>query len=448
VARKHPHKYILIMDEAHGYKGGDTNRGQASMSLISGAHKALLLTGTIYGGLASSVFHLLHRTMPEFRAAYAHKDVQKFVDDYGLNETVTREYLGEGAVSHSGGGYKRAEPVVKEVPGTHPAMCSWLLPHSVFLQLRDFDMEMPPYSEHTLFVRPTPELAGAYWRYINALRTEALRVKEQTGKNNVLSEWTWARCGVLDRPRVPETISGIPYLPPPESGMFPKEEALARLVLKEKAEGRKCLVYLQQMIRRDPSPDLQRILSEAGIKTAVMRANVEERVEFIRTAIAGGADAVLTSAALVSEGVDIVECPTIIWYCHEFSAYTMPQASRRSYRLNQTLPVRVYFLAYDETPQADAMARCARKLKAQQVIQGDIANGIALLMTDDDAVDIMSREVSSKRHHESDLSMDDLPPLTKAADEPKARPQDVQAPITITQSADDLVQPLLFDVAA
>jgi hypothetical protein len=428
IARRYRGSYVLIMDEAHGFKSATSNRGQASTSLVSAAHRVLMLTGTIYGGYASSIFHLLHRTSPEFQKAFSHTEVGRFVDMYGLLEKTKKTY-GASAKRHNYSGYNEVKETIKELPGTHPGMCTWLLGNTAFIQLRDLEIAMPPYSEHTLFVEPTPELERAYTRYIEDLKEAAIKLKAE-GDSGPLAEWNWARYGVLDRPREPEEIAGVQYVPPCDDGSpFPKEEALIRLVLKEKGEGRKCLVYLQQMIRRDPSPKLVELMERYGIRAAVMRPNVEERVEWIRKRIAEGADVILTSAALVSEGVDIVECPTIIWAGHEWNMYCMPQASRRSYRLNQTLPVRVYYLAYNRTAQATAMARIAMKLKAQQSLQGDVANGLAVLKAEQQFHDMLTSAVSDKEHHESDISLDSLPSLPSGEETKSKTKEPVMEPV-------------------
>ena len=47
--------------------------------------------------------------------------------------------------------------------------------------------------------------------------------------------------------------------------------------------------------------------------------------------------------------------PTIVRFETDYSVYTMRQASRRSWRIGQTQPVQVVFMAYRNTLQADAL---------------------------------------------------------------------------------------------
>ena len=63
-----------------------------------------------------------------------------------------------------------------------------------------------------------------------------------------------------------------------------------------------------------------------------------------------GVDVLVCHPRLVQTGLDLVEFPTICWYETDYSVYTMRQASRRSWRIGQTQPVQVVFMAYREHP--------------------------------------------------------------------------------------------------
>jgi hypothetical protein len=76
-------RYLLIIDEAHGFKSGDSARSYAAQDLLASSHCALQMTGTLYNGMASSIYYLLWRALPEFRAAWGWSDVQRFINQYG-----------------------------------------------------------------------------------------------------------------------------------------------------------------------------------------------------------------------------------------------------------------------------------------------------------------------------------------------------------------------------
>ena len=53
---------------------------------------------------------------------------------------------------------------------------------------------------------------------------------------------------------------------------------------------------------------------------------------------------------LVQTGLDLIDFPTLIWYETDYSVYVMRQASRRSWRIGQTRPVKVVFMSLPEHP--------------------------------------------------------------------------------------------------
>ncbi|MBK9054801.1 MAG: hypothetical protein IPL78_29010 [Chloroflexi bacterium] len=55
----------------------------------------------------------------------------------------------------------------------------------------------------------------------------------------------------------------------------------------------------------------------------------------------------------------------------DYSVYTVLQASRRSWRIGQTEPVKVYFYAYESTLQEDALRLVAAKVAAALRVNGD-----------------------------------------------------------------------------
>src|SRR3972149_2763481 len=56
----------------------------------------------------------------------------------------------------------------------------------------------------------------------------------------------------------------------------------------------------------------------------------------------------------------------------EYSVYPMRQASRRSWRIGQRLPVRVIYFAYRGTLQAKALTLVAKKLQASLAVEGEL----------------------------------------------------------------------------
>ena len=87
-------------------------------------------------------------------------------------------------------------------------------------------------------------------------------------------------------------------------------------------------------------------------------------------------------------GLDLVDFPTIVWFETDYSVYTMRQASRRSWRIGQTQPVQVVFMAYRNTLQADALQLVAKKLQSSLAVEGELPDD-GLAAYGDDGDDLM-----------------------------------------------------------
>ena len=73
----------------------------------------------------------------------------------------------------------------------------------------------------------------------------------------------------------------------------------------------------------------------------------------------------------------------------------MRQASRRSWRIGQTEPVQVVFMAYRNTLQADALTLVARKLQSSLAVEGELPeDGLAAYGDDgDDLMLALARQI-------------------------------------------------------
>ena len=337
------------------------------------------MTGTLYNGMASSIYYLLWRALPEFRAAWGWGDVQRFINQYGLFEKITRTYRDQHSTSASG--YENFTERKSERPGIHPAMIALLLPSTVFFGIRDLDMILPPYAEHTLFV-PRPAEFRRSKRYLDAVKSDAVEPHDgrRLHADGAVQLGQAGRVGRGERGRRggrPQPAARLPAL----ASMWPKEEALLRLIAREKRAGRKVLCFVGQINRRDPTGRLCGLLERYGMKGAVMRAD-EKAARRVHPPRAWRAAPMWSSPPPSwSRRASIsLRLPTLVWYTAEYNIYLVQQANRRSWRIGQTEHVHVYYLAYDRTPQAWAMHRIAKKLAAAQTLQGDVRQGLAALL--------------------------------------------------------------------
>ena len=100
--------------------------------------------------------------------------------------------------------------------------------------------------------------------------------------------------------------------------------------------------------------------------------------------------------------------------------YTSRQASRRSWRIGQKRPVKVVFMAYRNTLQADALKLVAKKLQSSLAVEGELPeDGLAAFGDEgDDLMLALARQIVSGDEADADgESVEDV--FAKARD---ARP--------------------------
>ena len=173
--------------------------------------------------------------------------------------------------------------------------------------------------------------------------------------------------------------------------LYPKEKALIDMVAAERMEGRRVLVYATHTGTRDITERMDDMLTRHGFRVAVMKADAvapERREAWVADRVKQGIDVMICHPRLVQTGLDLIDFPTLIWYETDYSVYVMRQASRRSWRIGQTRPVKVVFMSYKNTLQADALKLVARKLQSSLAVEGELPED-GLAAYGDDGDDIM-----------------------------------------------------------
>ena len=148
--------------------------------------------------------------------------------------------------------------------------------------------------------------------------------------------------------------------------------------------------------KHDVTARLERILSNEGIRTAVLRASVDtsKREAWYARQIKDGVQVVICHPKLVETGLDLLDFPTIIFYESGYSLHTLRQASRRSWRIGQRRPVRVKFLCYEGTMQTACLRLMGKKLLVALTMEGKFAGeGLQSIDEDDDMLSAMAREL-------------------------------------------------------
>jgi hypothetical protein len=409
----------LICDEAHQFKGAGTAQGFAAASLVDACDPggtALFLTGTLFSGYCSDLYPMLWRLLPELRQTFGYSDLKRWVDLYGVRQKIVKVREGR---REDGTRSKRREdkPLVKELPGISPLVLRHLLDACLFLELADVAPGLPPYTEEAVVV-PMGKQLGTTYAAFERETTGAL--KEMLAHYDTSGLAAWFQ-GLMAQPNLPwrgfttvssqgEVLGQAEALP--EEMVYPKERALLDLVRRERAEGRRTLVYVEHTGAYDLLPRLKALLEaddtawhEAWraqtsnvlhdstamsavsaspilpqppgqrVRVALLRSGTvasAQREAWLARTVEEGCDVLLCHSGLVEVGLDLLAFPTII--CDEviFSTTRMRQATRRSYRPGQTQPVRVYQLVYDHAMEARGLALIASKIKSSLMVEGKL----------------------------------------------------------------------------
>ena len=365
---------LLILDEVHEYKAADSSQGIAAAMLAESIPRTLSLTGTLFGGYASTLFFLLYRFSKPFRRLYGYDDVKTFIARHGAMLTVKTSYgYDYGIVSRRGRTYVRS----KETPSVDPDVLKYLLPITVFVKLSDVAENLPPYTEQVIRVPMGKDLEAWYEEMMDAFGDRI--------SNRLLGAFFHAGVFYLDSPfeeveiRHPDDGSLIHYSPPLDPSVtYPKEEKLLELVKNERAVGRRVIVFVQNTKSRDLTRRLKNLLVENGYNAEYLHSetvSARKREAWLRKAVDRGVEVLILHPRLVQTGLDLIDFPTIVYYQTEPSVYTLRQAARRSWRIGQQRDVRVFYMVYEDSKQEPALSLLAQKAVTSLALEGHLLEG-------------------------------------------------------------------------
>ena len=96
----------------------------------------------------------------------------------------------------------------------------------------------------------------------------------------------------------------------------------------------------------------------------------------------------------IPHNLDLLSHPSLIFYESGYSLHTVRQASRRSWRIGQRQPVRIFFLHYEDTMQSACLRLMGKKLLVSLAMEGKFyREGLQSLEEDDDMLTAMAREL-------------------------------------------------------
>jgi len=301
---------------------------------------------------------------------------------------------------------------MKEIPGVTPGIISWILRMAVFIRKEHVSENLPSYTEYRVPVEPN-EAQRQTIRDLNIAHGTAAALC-RSGKMGLMSQWLYAACGALDYGEDDViadadgdhsfSIAGCTRV----GVLLPKNEAILNLIKAELALGRGVGVYFAQVNRRDWMPRFQKILSQEGIYSEILRANtcrkadreawfqgLVERCKAKRQSVV-----LLANGNLVKEGLDLVECPTLIETGIDFRLINVLQRDQRAHRINQEKDCKVYFFYYEGTFQETALSLVAAKARAAKKVDGKLIEGLAQMGAEEDLMSVLLKAAEEEEQEQ------------------------------------------------
>jgi len=115
----------------------------------------------------------------------------------------------------------------------------------------------------------------------------------------------------------------------------------------------------------------------------------------VQKKLAAGMQVLIVNPSLIETGLDLNAFTTLVFYSMGYKLFTLRQASRRSWRINQKAPaVKVYMLYYEDTMQQKCLKLMASKLAVAGLIEGNFSEeGLAAMSDVQDMTSQMAKEL-------------------------------------------------------
>ena len=394
---------VLIVDELHQYSG-ESAQGQAMAELAGIADKVLGMTATLINGYAKGMFYLLFRLKSNLMLADGqnYNKPRDFCQQYGVVEEV---YEIENPKFYNSAS-KAIKRKVREkfMPGVSPIVYSrFLLENTVFLSLVDMGKDLPDYEEIPVSCQMSEEVEQEYKRLENDFK-RIIREDRALG-NKILSTYMNLLTAYPDQPYghspimnplVSNTVLTVPHSIGNITALQPKDIKAIEIVERKIKAGENVLIFTS-WTRLDTQEKLSNILNSKGIPTVILKPSVStvKREEWVSKKLNEGMRVMIANPTLVETGLDLNAFTTLIFYDMAYNLYVFRQASRRSWRINQTAPkVEVYMLYYANTIQQRALRLMASKLSVATVIEGNLSEeGLASMSESKDMITQLAKEI-------------------------------------------------------
>ncbi len=404
IRRKYKNKIDgAVIDELHQYNN-NSGQGDAMGEVFQTAKKVIGMTATLINGYSSGIFYLLYRVVPSLmlKDEKAYGAPQIFNAEYGVVENTYEEVDGQYSANRR---TKKRKKRTRQLPGVSPLMYSrFLLEHAAFLSLTDMGKDLPDYEEIPIPVKMESHVALEYGRVQQELQKTLKNDKKVA--NKILSSYLNLLTVYPDQPYGHDPIihpmTGEPIVEVRDKGDFDtlgeKETAILDIVKRKVENGEKVLIYTS-WVRTDSQKKLLKLLTDNGYRAEIMSERVltDKREQWVQKKLSSGMQVMITNPSLVETGLDLNAFTTLIFYSMGYKLFTLRQASRRSWRINQSAPrVEVYMLYYENTMQHKAMKLMASKLAVAGIIEGNFTEeGLAAMSDVQDMTSMMAKELTA-----------------------------------------------------
>lgn len=367
----------VIVDEAHESNNSGSIIGNATRTLMRNHTKKIIaLSGTSNNGYASSLHNLLMAVFPKKLAEDDCLDVKDFIRKYGTLQAIT-EIKDERRRYFSNGKSEIKDSDYKEIEGINPIIFTkYLASCCIFATLDDLGKDLPEIKEEYIPIKATFEqISGEKNLFEDIKKANSFNAKmyiDSIIKHYINNPFSWKSIPV-------KFGDDLKYATPRalDIDILPKEEKLLEIVNKEVSEGRKVWIYSDfnnggEYMDGEKLPNrIERLLKDKGYKVFQLKPNVStyERKEVIDKN-KDKYDVFISNAKLVNVGINLVFCPTYIFYMPSYLVNVVNQASRRGYRANSTVENRIYHLYYSNSLENDIIKRYQRKLAESKAING------------------------------------------------------------------------------
>ena len=394
----------FLADELHEYNNA-SGQGDAMAEIYGTARQFVGMTATLINGYSSGIFHLLYRIVPDLmrKDGKPYRKPSDFDAEYGVVENTYEVTDGD---YNSNRRTTKRKTQSKKLPGVSPLVFSrFLLEYTAFLSLSDMGKDLPDYEEIPVPLEMPEKVFEAY-KEAEGILQNTLKSDRKAAKK-LLSAYLNLLTVYPDQPydqpdiMYPLGEQKTVLLHPKNTADFetilPKEEKALEIVREKIAAGERVLIYTS-WTRTDSQQKLMGLLTREGIRTEILTPKIppEKREAWVEKRVNSGLQVLITNPRCVETGLDLNAFTTLIFYSMGYNLFTLRQASRRSWRINQKAPrVEVYMLYYKDTMQAKAMKLMASKLAVAGIIEGTFSEeGLAAMSDVKDLTSQMAKELA------------------------------------------------------